>query len=61
MRQWHGLALGNVFSLKKIGTQQEPATYKMKCGQEITNIENVACEKDLGVIIDQALNFSEQS
>ena len=31
----------------------------MKCGQEITNIEKVSSEKDLGVIVDQVLNFSE--
>ena len=31
----------------------------MKCGQEITNIEKVTSEKDLGVIVDQALDFSE--
>ena len=31
----------------------------MKCGQEITNIENVTSEKDLGVIVDHVLNFSE--
>ena len=65
MRQWHGLALGKCFfNLKKckhlhIGTRQEPASYQMKCGQEITNIEKVSSEKVLGVIVDQALNFSE--
>ena len=42
-----------------IGTRQEPASYKMKCGPEITNIENVTSEKKLGVMVDQALNFSE--
>ena len=52
------------FNLKKckhlhIGTRQEPASYQMKCGQDITNIEKVSSEKDLGVIVDQALNFSE--
>ena len=31
----------------------------MKSGQESTKIEKVASEKDLGVIVDQALNFSE--
>ena len=52
------------FNLKKckhlhIGTRLEPASYQMKSGQESTKIEKVASEKDLGVIVDQALNFSE--
>ena len=33
----------------------------MKCGQEFTNIKDVTSEKDLGVTIDQALNFSEHT
>ena len=54
------------FNLKKCkhlhtGTRQEPASYQMKCGQEITNIEKVTSEKDLGVTVDQALNFSKHS
>ena len=52
------------FNLKKckhlhIGTRLEPASYQMKSGQESTKIEKVASEKGLGVIVDQALNFSE--
>ena len=52
------------FNFKKckhllIGTRQDPATYKRKCGQESSNIENVTSEKDLGVIVDQVLSFSD--
>lgn len=52
------------FNIKKckhlhIGKRQESAKYKMKCGQESVNIEEVTSEKDLGVTIDQGLNFSE--
>ena len=35
------------------------ATYTMNSGTKTIEIEKVTCEKDLGVIIDQALNFSK--
>ncbi|MEW8547738.1 MAG: reverse transcriptase family protein, partial [Candidatus Thiodiazotropha sp.] len=52
------------FNFKKckhlhIGTRQDPAIYKMKCGQESFSIEKCTSERDLGVTVDQALNFSE--
>ena len=58
---WH---LVNVFLIKKckhlhFGTRREPATFKLKCEQKFTNIEDVTCGQNLGVTIDQALNFSE--
>ena len=31
----------------------------MNTGQDTVEIEKVSCEKDFGVIIDQALNFSK--
>ena len=34
-------------------------TYTMDSGQGVVEIEKVTSEKDLGVIVDQALNFSE--
>ena len=53
-----------VFNLKKckhlhIGSRYQPTTYTMKSGQEQIEIEKVSNEKDLGVIMDQALKFSE--
>ena len=42
-----------------IGSKIDPATYTMNSGQETIKIEKVTCNKDLGVIIDQALNFSK--
>ena len=53
-----------LFNLKKckhlhIGARQQPATYTMNSGQEQYEIEKVSSEKDLGVIMDKALNFSE--
>ena len=54
-----------LFNFKKckhlhIGSRTDPATYTMNSGTETIEIEKVNCEKDLGVIIDQALNFSKQ-
>ena len=53
-----------LFNLKKckhlhIGARQQPATYTMNSGQEQYEIEKVSSEKDLGVIMDKTLNFSE--
>ena len=53
-----------LFNFKKckhlhIGSRTDPATYTMNSGTETIEIEKVNCEKDLGVIIDQALNFSK--
>ena len=42
-----------------IGSQHDSVTYTMDSGQSVTEIEKVTGEKDLGVIVDQALNFSE--
>ena len=53
-----------LFNFKKckhlhIGSRQDSATYTMNSGQGVIEIEKVTSEKDLGVIVDQALNFSE--
>ena len=42
-----------------IVARQQPATYTMNSGQDQYEIEKVSSEKDLGVIMDKALNFSE--
>ena len=42
-----------------IGARQQPATYTMNSGQEQYEIEKVSSKKDLGVLMDKALNFSE--
>ena len=39
------------------GSRMDPATYTMNTGHETIEIEKVSSEKDLGVIIDQSLNF----
>ena len=54
-----------LFNLKNckhlhIGARQQPATYTKKSGQEQSEIEKVSSEKDFGVIMDEALNFSEK-
>ena len=53
-----------LFNFKKckhlyIGFKTDPATYTMNTGHETIEIEKVSSEKDLGVIIDQSLNFSK--
>ena len=53
-----------LFTFKKckhlhIGPRINPTTYTVNSGQETIEISKVTCEKDLGVIIDQALNFSK--
>ena len=53
-----------LFNFKKckhlhIGSRTNPATYTMNTGQDTVEIEKVSCEKDLGIIIDQALDFSK--
>ena len=53
-----------MFNFKKckhlhIGSRTIPANYTMNSGQDTVEIEKVPYEKDLGVIIDQALNFSK--
>ena len=53
-----------LFNFKKckhlhIGSRTDPATYTMNTGHETIEIEKVTSEKDLGVIIDQSLNFSK--
>ena len=53
-----------LFNFKKCkhlhtGSRQDSVTYTMDSGQDVIEIENVTSEKDLGVIVDQALNFSE--
>ena len=42
-----------------VGSHDLNQTYKMKKGQELIPIEKVDSEKDLGVIIDKDLKFSE--
>ena len=42
-----------------IGSRTDPVTYTMNTGHETIEIEKVSSEKDLGVIIDQSLNFSK--
>ena len=42
-----------------IGSPIDSATNTMETGQSTIEIENNTSGKDLGVIIDQALNFSE--
>ena len=53
-----------LFNFKKckhlhIGFKTDPATYTMNTGHETIEIEKVSSEKNLGVIIDQSLNFSK--
>ena len=55
-----------VFNLKKckhlhIGSRYQPTIYTMKSEQEQIEIEKVSSEKDLGVIMDIALKFSEHT
>ena len=42
-----------------IGSRNEDIKYTMNTGQEVIEIETVTSERDLGVITDKALNFSE--
>ena len=42
-----------------IGSRNEDINYRMNTGQEVIEIETVTSERDLGVIMDKALNFSE--
>ena len=42
-----------------IGSHDMNQTYTMKKGQELIPIEKVDSKKDLGVIIDKDLNFTE--
>ena len=42
-----------------IGSRHDSVTYTMDSGQGVIEIEKVTSEKDLGVIGDQTLNFSE--
>ena len=53
------------FNFKKckhmyIGSHDLNQTYTMKKGQELIPIEKVDSEKDLGVIIDKDLKFTER-
>ena len=52
------------FNFKKckhlhIGSRHDSVIFTMDSGQGVIEIENVTSEIDLGVIVDQALNFSE--
>ena len=42
-----------------IGLRNEDIKYKMNTGQEVIEIETVTSERDLGVIMDKTLNFSD--
>ena len=42
-----------------IGSRNENIKYRVNTGQEVIEIETVTSERDLGVIMDKALNFSE--
>ena len=42
-----------------IGSRNDDIKYRMNTGQEVIEIETVTSERDLGVIMDKALNFSE--
>ena len=53
-----------LFNFKKckhlhIGSRYDSVTYKLDSEQGVIEIEKVTSEKDLGVIVDEALNFSE--
>ena len=53
-----------LFDFKKckhlhIGSRHDSVTYTMDSGQDVIEIEKITSEKDLCVIVDQALNFSE--
>ena len=42
-----------------IGSRHDSVTYTMDSGQDVIEIEKVTSEKELGVIVDQALKFSD--
>ena len=53
-----------LFNFKKskhlhIGSRHDSVTYTMDSGQDVIEIETFTSEKDLGVIVYQALNFSD--
>ena len=53
-----------LFNFKKckhlhIGSRHDSVTYTMDSGQDVIEFKKVTSEKDIGFIVDKALNFSE--
>ena len=46
-------------ALRGPARRNEDIKYTMNTGQEVIEIETVTSERDLGIIMDKALNFSE--